>query len=401
MRKSKLNSLLTASVLSTLAAAPVYAEESRVVVTIENLAPEQGTFQTPFWVGIHDGHTFDTYNGNTPASSRPIQGSNAMESLCEDGSTASITADFATLVPGGVDATVPGPNGPIAPGDVTSVSFVVDSEDPNSRYFSYASMVIPSNDFCLSNGNPKAHEVFDEEGNFVATDFFVTGAQALDAGTEVNDELPENTAFFGQQAPNTGVDENGLIGTIGQDRTDITGFQPAGSGGVLDDPRFAMSDFSVAGYPFVKISFAEAPAVTEDAVFVSKINGKQEVPPVRSRARGFAIYELRDNGEEIKFAHWFQRLRNVTMAHLHYAPAGENGPVIVDLLAIGEAKKSRNGRRLRALSGTITSADLVGPLQGMPLDVLSQAMIDGDVYINIHTERNPAGEIRGQIRFKK
>ena len=28
---------------------------TRVVVSIENVAPANGTFQTPFWVGFHDG----------------------------------------------------------------------------------------------------------------------------------------------------------------------------------------------------------------------------------------------------------------------------------------------------------------------------------------------------------
>jgi len=39
----------------------------------------------------------------------------------------------------------------------------------------------------------------------------VSGAEVLDGGTEVNDELPVNTAFFGQMAPNTGVAENGVV----------------------------------------------------------------------------------------------------------------------------------------------------------------------------------------------
>ena len=36
--------------------------------------------QTPFWIGFHDG-SFDSYNGNTPASSRPRAGSVALEPL--------------------------------------------------------------------------------------------------------------------------------------------------------------------------------------------------------------------------------------------------------------------------------------------------------------------------------
>jgi len=96
---------------------------SRVTVTVENVSPDRGTFQTPVWVGLHDGEAFDTYNGNTPAGSRPLAGSvnalgqSAMEEICEDGGTGQISSDFATLQPNGVDTTIQGPNGgPLAPG---------------------------------------------------------------------------------------------------------------------------------------------------------------------------------------------------------------------------------------------------------------------------------------------
>jgi len=200
--------VIAAGILSTTA----YAEPTRITVQIENVSPMQATFVTPVWVGLHDGVAFDTYNGNTPANSRPIAGSNALESICEDGSTEAISDDFTTLQPLGQQATLPGPNGPIAPGEMTSFSFIVDSDDPNTRYLSYASMVLPSNDFCISNGSPLAHPLFNDSGEFIAESFFVAGNEALDAGTEVNDEIPANTAFFGQAAPNTGVDENGNIG---------------------------------------------------------------------------------------------------------------------------------------------------------------------------------------------
>lgn len=39
----------------------------------------------------------------------------------------------------------------------------------------------------------------------------LAGSDVLDAGTEVNDELPENVAFLEQSSPNTGVDENGVV----------------------------------------------------------------------------------------------------------------------------------------------------------------------------------------------
>lgn len=375
------------------------ANDTRVLVTIENLAPVAGTFQTPFWVGFHEGD-FDTYDGNTPASSRPRPGSNAMEALCEDGNNGPIAADFADLSEG-VDATIPGPNGPIAPGDIASRTFVLDGSDPNLAYFSYASMILPSNDFCISNGNPRAHLVFDDAGNFIAESFFVAGSEVLDAGTEVNDEIPANTAFFGQASPNTGVDENGVIGTIGSDLEE-SGFLPVGSGGILDDPRFRMGDFLAPGYPVVKISFSAADAIVDDLDYVGLLSGDNEVPAVSGKASGFARVELREEGTLLDYISFSKKLRNVQAAHLHLGREGENGPVVALLLPADlEGLSKREQKRLdRRIAAQIETGDLVGPLAGQPLDALISEINAGNVYVNIHTEANPAGAIRGQLQLK-
>jgi hypothetical protein len=47
--------------------------------------------------------------------------------------------------------------------------------------------------------------------------------------------------------------------------------------------------------------------------------------------------------------------------------------------------------------GQITPANFVGPLQGMQLDDLISLMQNGSAYVNVHTEQNPQGEIRGTV----
>lgn len=368
--------------------ASAYAEPVRVVVTIENLAPQRGTSQTPFWVGFHDGD-FDTYDANTPASA-------AMESLCEDGDTTLISSDFATGADG-VDATIAGPGGPFGPGDTGSGSFVLDTDDVATRFFSYASMVLPSNDFCVSNGNPEAHEVIDENGDVVAESFFITGAEVLDAGTEVNDEAPENTAFFGQSTPDTGDDENGLIGDA-DDRGDFVGFKDPSEGGILADPRFAMADFTATGYPIAKISFASAPAITDEFDFRTDLSGDNEVPVVDSAASGNVVMSLREGGTVLNFRVVLRGLSDIVAAHLHLAPEGENGPVVAFLLPAGLDPSSREGRVARRFfRGSLSTGDLSGPLLGQPLDALISAIEAGNVYVNIHSSTSPSGEVRGQL----
>ncbi|MBL1294254.1 MAG: CHRD domain-containing protein [Thiotrichales bacterium] len=377
--------------------ATAQAESTRVIVTIENLAPANGTFTTPHWVGFHDG-IFDTYNGGTPASTLPILGSVAIERLAEDGNNEPLTNDFSSLVSEGVQATIPGPNGPLAPGEITSQSFVLDSNNLSQRFFSYASMVLPSNDFWYANGNPQAHPIFDENGAFIAQDFFVTQNDVLDAGTEVNDEIPANTPLLGQEVANTGIDENGVILDFG-DASGLVAFrQPEDGGNILADPRFNMADFAVEGYPLVKISFSAAPAITDNLRFRAKLNGDQEMPAVDTQAFGITKLRLRNNGERLKFVSFFRGLRNVTMAHLHVGAEGTNGPVVASLLPADFNPRSREGRRANFLiSGNLSNSDLVGPLAGQPLDALIAEIQAGNVYINIHTEQNPSGEIRGQL----
>ena len=48
--------------------------------------------------------------------------------------------------------------------------------------------------------------------------------------------------------------------------------------------------------------------------------------------------------------------------------------------------------------GTISSSDLEGPMEDRDISDLVLAMSNGVTYVNVHTEANPDGEIRGQIK---
>jgi Ca2+-binding RTX toxin-like protein len=210
--------------------------DTQITISIENLAPTNGTSLTPFWFGLHDGN-FDTYDRGRPASP-------GLEQIAEDGATTGITQEFAQAGFGSVQGTIAGANGPIAPRETTRFTVAVNGNDSQNAYFNYAAMLLPSNDFFVANGNERAHRIFDDQGNFVGANILILGRNVLDAGTEVNDEVPGNTAFFGQQTPNTGVDENGVV-------TQAGGFIVGGA--ILSDPRFVNGDFTVEGYQVARI----------------------------------------------------------------------------------------------------------------------------------------------------
>lgn len=221
------------SVGSILALSPV-ASAASIKITVDNLAPDNGTFLTPAWFGFHDGN-FDLHDRDQPITP-------GLERLVEDGTIEPLNAEFAAAGNGVAQGAILGTDltpGPIDPGESASFTLDLDSGAASSQYFSYASMVIPSNDFFIANGNPLAHRIFDDSGNFIGADFVVSGAQVLDGGSEVNDELAASTAFFSQETPDTGVVEGGGV-------TLASGFIPGGR--ILSEPRFANADFTAEGY---------------------------------------------------------------------------------------------------------------------------------------------------------
>lgn len=240
-----------------------------VTITVENLSPEDGLFMTPFWVGLHDG-SFDVYDRDQPATQ-------ALERLAEDGNTDPISTLFKAVTGDrGIDGTILSPGGfsgaPVLdPGESASIRFEVDAL--LQRYFSYASMIIPSNDAFIANGNQTAHELFDSAGVYQGPiQFAILGGDVLDAGTEENDE--RNAAFFDQLTPDAGTPtiggvvttHPGFIGSVGSAETEISrllGAQTA-AGTLLDSTS---GDFTRERTVLARITVRAVPEPSAAALF--------------------------------------------------------------------------------------------------------------------------------------
>ena len=68
-----------------------------------------------------------------------------------------------------------------------------------------------------------------------------------------------------------------------------------------------------------------------------------------------------------------------TAVHVHMAPTGQNGPVIVPLV-------QQSDSLWVVAPGTTISKDQY------------QAWWDGKLYVNVHTAANPGGEVRAQLK---
>ena len=126
--------------------------------------------------------------------------------------------------------------------------------------------------------------------------------------------------------------------------------------------------------------------------FVIKLTGTQEVPPVQTNAVGVAeisAFSIAD--DSVSYTINVANITGVTAGHTHLGKPGENGPIVVTFFKYDTPKNSVSE------TGSITADMLEGPMKGKQLSDLALAGSNGSLYINIHTEKNPNGEIRGQV----
>ena len=118
------------------------------------------------------------------------------------------------------------------------------------------------------------------------------------------------------------------------------------------------------------------------------IRGEQEEPPVVTRGHGTGTFYLSGDHLDLEYEIKVRKLSSpLTAAHFHRAPVGQNGPVVktIQFCQKGNYWVARG----------IWSID---EKQEEPLDSRNVALLlVGGLYINVHTEKYPAGEIRGQI----
>jgi hypothetical protein len=156
---------------------------------------------------------------------------------------------------------------------------------------------------------------------------------------------------------------------------------------------FAISliSFSLA---YVNLAFAQT---GETEGFSAMLSGGDEVPPVDTAVTGVASFTW--NGEQaIKYDLNVTGMDKVTAAYIYNAPKGQNGDVVVTLFKADNPTGQISGS---LANGTITPSNLEGQMQGALFRDFIKALEIGETYVNIHTEKNPNGEIRGQINTVK
>lgn len=106
-----------------------------------------------------------------------------------------------------------------------------------------------------------------------------------------------------------------------------------------------------------------------------KLTGDEEVPPVSAQGKGSGSFRVAEDGTLSGSV----KTENVagTMAHIHTGAKGQNGPVTIPLTKEGDTYSVPPGRKL--------TGDQM------------KAWKEGRMYVNVHTNQNKGGEVRGQI----
>lgn len=121
----------------------------------------------------------------------------------------------------------------------------------------------------------------------------------------------------------------------------------------------------------------------DGTLLAARLTPEQETAEVTQEARGTAFASLTDAG--VTYEITVDGLTgDITGAHFHRAPVGVNGGVVKAITS------SFTGNHA---TGTWTATDAIEPLT----DDLISALVQGELYLNIHTMANAPGEIRGQV----
>lgn len=195
-------------------------------ITVENIAPTNSVSFAPLHVGFHNG-LFDAFNNGQAAGA-------AIVTVAEGGSGSAWFPAFAAADPNAVLGSVlPSPPGPLVPGGTGSALFTIDTL--LNPFFTFASMVVPSNDLFIGNDTPTAFRLVDDAGNLLINFIMQFGRDIWDAGSEALD--PANAAFVVGGDNDLRTPQNGVVSF---DFSELNGFNGLTTGaGYVFDRQFA------------------------------------------------------------------------------------------------------------------------------------------------------------------
>src|SRR3990172_3406290 len=137
------------------------------------------------------------------------------------------------------------------------------------------------------------------------------------------------------------------------------------------------------------------------AGFVALADHYEETPAVFTTGKGRFRATLSADGTTLSYTLSYSGLEGTTtlFAHIHFGQEDVAGGVAAFLCGGGGKPTCPN--TAGSVSGGIVAADVIGPTgQGIAAGEVGGLLTpprDGMTYANVHTNKHPGGEIRGQI----
>lgn len=133
----------------------------------------------------------------------------------------------------------------------------------------------------------------------------------------------------------------------------------------------------VAALAVAASAFMSSAAGAETRVITVRMDGAQDVPPGAPNATGLARFTINTDTNRICYVLTATRQKPpANAAHIHRAPPGSAGPVVVVLAPPSTGRSS----------GCVTDSD-AGAIAADP----------AAFYVNIHNPTYPGGFVRGQL----
>jgi hypothetical protein len=169
-------------------------------------------------------------------------------------------------------------------------------------------------------------------------------------------------------------------------------------------PIWAVRILAIAGV--LALAFTTAIANEGATSFSTSMNGFQETPPGPILTNGIGTFHATVHGNSLTYTETFSGLTtNVTQSHIHFGERAVGGSIFVFLctnLGNGPAGTPACPAGGGMVTGTVTAASVLAvPGQNISAGDFAgmlRILRSGDGYVNVHTVKFPAGEIRGQVK---
>ena len=177
------------------------------------------------------------------------------------------------------------------------------------------------------------------------------------------------------------VDFTALISSDGSEVEGCVDADPALVAEILGGPAGFYVNFHNAAFRGGAVRGQLEPRGSLRSVFRTRLTGAAEVGiPGDPDGRGTALVTIKATTLEACINARVRKVAPLILAHIHNAPAGANGPVVVDFTQFIKGNSIR---------GCVTvNPNLLQAIRSSP----------ANYYVNVHSEEIPSGALRGQLK---